>query len=112
LELGCFLDESAYLALYQASYYSAKRQRGHYIQLYTSVLRIIASRYFGYTCFTFKEKKDHSALEDWLRIALRYFLAFVLFTYGFFKIFKLQFPTPDPGRLTETYRDSTPMGLA
>src|SRR4030095_7643936 len=31
--------------------------------------------------------------------------------YGMIKVFRGQFPSPSPGRLIETYGDSSPMGL-
>ena len=59
-----------------------------------------------------RKRKSYTQLMYWLRIFVRYYLAFVLFTYGFVKIIKLQFPFPNLGRLTETYGDSSPMALA
>ncbi len=59
-----------------------------------------------------RRRTSYNQFSYWLRIVVRYYLAFVLFTYGFVKIIKLQFPFPDLMRLTETYGDSSPMGLA
>jgi hypothetical protein len=42
---------------------------------------------------------------------LRFYLASTLFTYGFIKVFPLQFLLPDTGRLAQTYGESSPMGL-
>lgn len=59
-----------------------------------------------------RKRTHYTSLAYWLRIVLRYYLAFILFTYGFIKIIKMQFPAPDLIRLTETYGNSSPMGLA
>ncbi|RZL50580.1 MAG: hypothetical protein EOP00_03695 [Pedobacter sp.] len=66
------------------------------------------------TIWTFLDRKRPSYLQFqyWSRIVVRYFLAYMLFVYGFVKVIKLQFPFPDLIRLTEPYGDSTPMGLA
>ena len=47
----------------------------------------------------------------YLFVLLRYFLAFSMFTYGFSKVFYLQFPEMSLINLTRTYGDSSPMGL-
>ncbi|MGA8597525.1 MAG: hypothetical protein WB676_22650 [Bryobacteraceae bacterium] len=49
-------------------------------------------------------------LHSWLRVLIRYTLAFTLFAYGFAKVFPLQFPYPVFFKLTETYGDFSPMG--
>ncbi len=46
-----------------------------------------------------------------LMILLRYYLAFAMFTYGFSKVFYLQFPELNLMSLTVTYGNSSPMGL-
>lgn len=48
----------------------------------------------------------------WVRVATRYYLGVVMLSYGLSKVFKVQFPAPDVYRLTETYGDFSPMGLA
>jgi len=59
-----------------------------------------------------RKRLSYNQFKYWLRIILRYYLALTLFVYGFAKIMKLQFQFPDLTRLTETYGDSSPMGLA
>lgn len=59
-----------------------------------------------------QKRPSYQQFQYWSRIVIRYFLAYMLFVYGFVKIVKLQFPFPDLIRLTEPYGDSTPMGLA
>jgi hypothetical protein len=58
------------------------------------------------------KRRSYDNLYYWLTVIVRYYLAFTMFSYGFIKIFKLQFPFPDAGRMTETYGESSPMGLA
>jgi uncharacterized membrane protein YphA (DoxX/SURF4 family) len=59
-----------------------------------------------------RKRPSYHQFQYWSRIVIRYFLAYMLFVYGFVKVVKLQFPFPDLIRLTEAYGDSTPMGLA
>jgi len=59
-----------------------------------------------------RKRNSYNALYYWLTILLRYFLAFSMFTYGFVKVFKLQFPFPSLNTLMEPYGQSSPMGLA
>lgn len=47
----------------------------------------------------------------WLRLAARYYLASTMLSYGFAKLFKLQFPQPSLARLIEPIGDASPMGL-
>ena len=51
----------------------------------------------------------------WLRWALvvgvRYYLAFTLLGYGFFKVIKSQFPYPRLSRWIQPYGESSPMGI-
>ncbi len=55
--------------------------------------------------------QSHTRLMDYLRIYVRYVLAFTMITYGMIKVIKLQFPEPSFYRLTEAYGDSSPMGI-
>lgn len=59
-----------------------------------------------------RKRPAYNDLYYWVKIVLRYWLAFILFVYGFVKIIKLQFPAPNLYRLTQPYGDSSPMGLA
>lgn len=47
----------------------------------------------------------------WLHLAARYWLAFFMFTYGFIKVFPMQFRFPGLARLVAPYGDGTPMNL-
>ena len=59
-----------------------------------------------------RRRPGYSRLYYWVRVITRYYFAYVLFTYGFVKIIKLQFPFPGLNTLTETYGNSSPMKLA
>ena len=59
----------------------------------------------------FSRRREERTLYGWSRIWLRYALAISMLTYGLVKVIKLQFPVPGVGRLTETYGQSSPMGL-
>lgn len=59
-----------------------------------------------------RDRKSYNNLYYWLTAIMRYYLAFTMFSYGFVKIYKVQFPFPSPDRLMESYGDSSPMGLA
>ena len=59
-----------------------------------------------------KRTKAYNKLFYWLRVIVRYYVAITMFSYGFVKVFKLQFPFFSPDRLLEPYGDSSPMGLA
>ncbi len=59
-----------------------------------------------------RKRINYNTLYYWLTVAIRYYVAFMLFMYGMVKIFKTQFPDPDLYRLSEPYGNSTPMGLA
>jgi uncharacterized membrane protein YphA (DoxX/SURF4 family) len=59
-----------------------------------------------------RKRKSYNNLYYWLTAIVRYYLAFTLFSYGFVKIYKLQFPSPSPHRLLEPFGNASPMGLA
>jgi uncharacterized membrane protein YphA (DoxX/SURF4 family) len=57
-----------------------------------------------------RKRRDYRRVEPWLRLLVRYTLAFTLFAYGFAKVFPLKFGTPGFQRLLEPYGDFSPMG--
>ncbi len=59
-----------------------------------------------------RHRKNYATLYYWLTVGIRYYVALMLFNYGVYKIYKLQFPSPGLYRLTQPYGDSSPMGLA
>lgn len=56
-------------------------------------------------------RADYRTLDGWLRLFVRYTLAFTLFSYGFAKVFPLQFQPPFLNRLMEPYGEFSPMGV-
>jgi hypothetical protein len=58
-----------------------------------------------------RRRTEYTALHGWGRLWMRYALAMSMFTYGIVKVIKLQFPDLGYSRLTETYGESSPMGL-
>ncbi|RCR69739.1 hypothetical protein [Larkinella punicea] len=59
-----------------------------------------------------RKRANYNTLLYGLLVLLRYYLAITMFTYGFAKVFKTQFPFPSITRLMEPYGQSSPMGLA
>jgi hypothetical protein len=55
---------------------------------------------------------SYDRLYYWLLVVLRFYVGFTMIGYGAYKVIKLQFTTPGPARLLESYGDSSPMGLA
>jgi hypothetical protein len=58
-----------------------------------------------------RRRSRYDRLHELLRIYVRYTLAWILLGYGIIKVFRGQFPPPPPGRLLQSYGDSSPMGL-
>lgn len=56
--------------------------------------------------------RRYSTWQFWLRVFVRYYLAYVLLSYGFFKLIKTQFPFPPLTHLTRPLGEASPMGLA
>ncbi len=57
-----------------------------------------------------RKRTEYRTLHAWLRLLVRYTLAFTMFSYGFAKVFPLQFRTPGLARLMEPYGEFSPMG--
>jgi len=81
---------------------------------YVQVLIIAVVALVGCLVWTLVDRKrpQERPLVRWILIACRYYLAFVLLTYGFAKVFKTQFPFPSLERLLQPYGESSPMALA
>lgn len=52
-----------------------------------------------------RDRKEYNQLYYWLRVIVRYRLAFLLITYGFIKLFPLQMPYPSLSNLLTNYGD-------
>ena len=59
-----------------------------------------------------RKRTSYSVLLYWLSVAVRFYVGLMLINYGLIKVFKIQFPSPGLYRLTQTYGESSPMGLA
>ncbi len=82
----------------------------HYAQLITfTILSIILAIIW---CILNQNKSQSNSLYYLLTTLSRYFLAFQLFDYGVAKIFNLQFSPFDLVKITKTFGESSPMGLA
>jgi hypothetical protein len=58
-----------------------------------------------------RRRSNYRTLYAWLRLVVRFTLAFTLLAYGFAKVYPLQFSPPFLSTLTETYGESSPMGI-
>lgn len=58
-----------------------------------------------------RKRGEYGKCYAWLRVLVRFTLAFTLLIYGLIKIFPTQFQPPSLVQLTETYGESSPMGL-
>jgi hypothetical protein len=80
----------------------------NYVQLFLfALMAIIAAIIWSVAD---RKRKSYDLLLYWLMVYVRYYLAFTMMSYGFYKIIKTQFPFPFWG-LTQTYGESSPMGL-
>jgi hypothetical protein len=57
-------------------------------------------------------RRSYNQALYWVTVLVRYYLALTMIEYGMVKVCKLQFPDLTARRLTQTYGDSSPMGLA
>jgi hypothetical protein len=58
-----------------------------------------------------RSRPHYRTLYAWLRLLVRFTLAFTLLGYGFAKVYPLQFAPPFPSMLAQTYGEASPMGL-
>jgi hypothetical protein len=58
-----------------------------------------------------RQRRNYQKALGWVRVYTRYYLAFILFSYGFSKVFHLQMPTPAAYQLTQPLGDFSPMGI-
>ena len=56
-------------------------------------------------------RKNYARLNEWLHVALRYYLAIAMLSYGGIKVLRSQFQFPEPERWFQTYGNSSPMRL-
>lgn len=58
-----------------------------------------------------RQRTEYRTLHEWLRIYVRYMLAFTMLAYGMDKVIKLQFADPGLGRLAEPFGNYSPFAL-
>jgi uncharacterized membrane protein YphA (DoxX/SURF4 family) len=58
-----------------------------------------------------RKRPNYQKLEQWLRLYVRFSLAYIMSIYGGAKFFPSQFPQPFLSRLIQPYGESSPMGL-
>lgn len=58
-----------------------------------------------------RRRPSYRTMYAWLRLIVRFTLAFTLLAYGFAKVYPMQFRTPFLSTLTETYGEASPMGI-
>lgn len=58
-----------------------------------------------------RKRHNYNYLLQWLQVVIRYYLAYLMLSYGLAKIFYLQFQPPSFARLVQAYGDSSPMGI-
>ncbi|MBA82478.1 MULTISPECIES: hypothetical protein [unclassified Leeuwenhoekiella] len=59
-----------------------------------------------------RRRPAYNTLFYWFLVILRFFLAMMLLSYGFAKVYKTQFPEPSLLRLLQPLGNFSPMGLA
>lgn len=80
----------------------------HYVQLFLfAIIAIVTAAIWSVAD---RKRKSYDLLLYWLMVYVRYYLAFTMMGYGFYKIIKTQFPFPFYS-LTKTYGESSPMVL-
>src|SRR5262249_30445006 len=56
-------------------------------------------------------RTNYPRLHDWLRVYVRFYVAYEMVLYGSIKVIKSQFPDPPLDRMLQPFRDASPMGL-
>ena len=59
-----------------------------------------------------KKAKHYLKMYYWLTLAVRAYVGLMLISYGMVKVIQLQFSAPTMSRLTQTFGEASPMGLA
>ena len=81
-----------------------------YVLLFINALLVA----IGTIIWTFADRKRaaYNTLFYWFLVVLRLFLAMMMLSYGFAKVYKTQFPEPSLIRLLQPLGEFSPMGLA
>jgi len=80
---------------------------------YTKILFLFIVATIGSLIWTLLDQtpRKYNRLLYWFTVGVRYYLAFVIFVYGFGKIIQTQFPYPNLFKLNQTFGTQSPMGL-
>ncbi len=81
-----------------------------YVSLFVNV--VLALIIFAAWSFLDRKRASYNAFYYWFKVLLRIFLIFFMFTYGFVKVFQIQFQSPSLIRLLQPLGEMSPMGLA
>jgi hypothetical protein len=81
----------------------------NYVQLGASVaLAVLAALVWS---IADRKREAYDELLAWTRVGLRLYLAFMMFGYGFSKLFRVQFDEPSLETLVQPIGDASPMGV-
>jgi hypothetical protein len=81
----------------------------NYVQLGASVaLAVVAALVWS---IADRKREAYDELLVWTRAGLRLYLAFMMFGYGFSKLFRVQFDEPSLETLVQPIGDASPMGV-
>jgi hypothetical protein len=58
-----------------------------------------------------RRRLSYTWLHEWLRVYVRFSLAYPMIVYGAIKVIQSQFPSPSLDRLLQPFGDASPMGL-
>ena len=58
-----------------------------------------------------RKRENYARLHEWLRVYVRFSLAFIMMSYGMVKILPSQYPPLTLDRLLQPFGDASPMGL-
>lgn len=82
----------------------------HYVQLiFVAICSVIGT--LVWTVFD-RKRAAYNQLAYWFRVGIRCYLFFFMMTYGFVKVFKIQFADIQLTKLLQPIGDLSPMGLA
>ncbi|UYQ95023.1 hypothetical protein MKQ68_07940 [Chitinophaga horti] len=81
---------------------------------YVEILLMFSTALIAASLWSLLDRRrwSYHALHYWLRVLVRYYLAYNMFRYGFIKVFHLQMGTPYLTQLIQPFGDKSPMGLA
>jgi len=95
------------LSKYQPQFFSDDQLDGWYIGSFANWVLFAVLAGIGSLVWARldAQRREYTVLCYWLRVLVRYRLAFVLITYGFVKFFPLQMPYPSLSNLLTNYGD-------